>query len=85
MTLEDRMNKARVEGYETRRQFQQMRRERAEVRQASREELFEWRLAGMRQSILIAELKKNLLLTGMPRPDRGAQSEHGQLPSLRIQ
>jgi len=40
----------------------------------------------MRQTILIAELKKNLLLTGyLPKPDRGAPGDHGKLLSLQIQ
>ncbi len=62
MTLVERIDRARATGYEAQHQFRQMRRERALLREEFHQQLHEWRIARMRNSILVAEIKRDTLL-----------------------
>jgi hypothetical protein len=62
MTLENRINAARANSFVVQHQWKQLRRERSQIREEFHEQLHQWRIARMKQGILIAEMKKNHLL-----------------------
>jgi len=82
MKLEDRVKEVLAKSYEVKCQCSQTRREKSQIRQDFYEQLHEWRIARMKQAILVAEIKKSCLLTDACLSVQGPLDEHCQ---LRIQ
>ena len=80
MTLEQRMNGARVESYQFRSQYKRLRLQSLQLRQELREQLVELRVARMKQAILLAKLRRTCLLNKRISPVRGAGIEFTRLP-----
>jgi hypothetical protein len=83
MTFENRINQTCANSYEVRCQALQVRSERLQLKAEFRETLYEWRIARMKQQILLAEIRKSFLMTGCVAPS--VRDTDLARPELRIQ